>query len=707
MCDDLLTTKPYSLGKRMRGTTLLVTLTIWTTLFAFPLTTNGQQQGADYPIAPVPPTSVQLDDGFWQGRIETNRKVTIPYDFQKCEETGRLANFAIAAGEKEGKHEGFWFNDSDVFKVIEGAAASLALHPDPVLEKYLDELIEKIAAAQHDDGYLYTIRTIHGEEPFRLQRYTGETRWSYLEHSHELYNMGHLYEAAVAYYEATGKRTLLDVALKNAALIDQIFGEEEGQKIDVPGHQEIEIGLVKLYRTTGEQRYLDLAQFFLDHRGVPEGRKENRIYGEYWQDHQPVTAQSEAVGHAVRAAYMYSGMADVAALTGQKDYVEAIDRLWDNVVGKKMYLTGGIGARHHDEAFGENYELPNASAYNETCAAIANAMWNQRMFLLHGESKYIDVLERVLYNGFLAGISLEGNTFFYPNPLSSNAEYRFNKGTAGRQGWFACSCCPVNIVRFLPAVAGMIYAQKEDNLYVNLFIPGKATIALPEGTVDITQQTLYPRDAKIELALAPEKPMPFTLRLRIPGWAQGECVPGNLYYYLVSEQSQHDPTRGIKLRLNGQAVPLDLEAGYATIERTWKKGDRVELEIPMPIRRVVADQKVVADRGRVAIERGPLVYCLEDVDNAQAVDRAILPDDSMLQARFVADLLDGLVVLAGEGAFATQDKAGKWSQEKAVLRLIPYYAWNHRGKGKMEVWIPRSLSTLKKSVSSQKKQPDQ
>lgn len=684
----------------MRRYTLCLALSLWIVPVALALAETRQQQGADYPITPIPPTSVQLDDGFWKKRIETNRKVTIPYDFQKCEETGRLANFAVAAGEKKGKHEGFWFNDSDVFKVIEGAAASLALHPDPVLEKYLDELIAKIAAAQHEDGYLYTIRTIHGEEPFRLQRYTGKTRWSYLEHSHELYNMGHLYEAAVAYYEATGKRTLLEVALKNADLIDQVFGEEDGQRIDVPGHQEIEIGLVKLYRTTGEQRYLELAQFFLDHRGVPDGRKENRIYGEYWQDHQPVTKQTEAVGHAVRAAYMYSGMADVAALTGQKDYIEAIDRLWQNVVGKKMYLTGGIGARHHDEAFGGNYELPNASAYNETCAAIANAMWNERMFLLHGESKYIDVLERVLYNGFLAGISLEGNTFFYPNPLSSNAEYRFNKGAVGRQGWFDCSCCPVNIVRFLPAVAGMVYAQKEDRLYVNLFIPGKATIALPEGTVEITQQTLYPRDAKVKLTLAPNKPMPFTLQVRIPGWARGECVPGGLYRYLDAQQ---DPIEGITLRVNGQALPLDLKAGYATIHRTWKKGDRVELEIPTPIRRVLADEKVVADRGRVAIERGPLVYCLEDADNAQAVDRAILPDDSTLDARFDSDLLDGLVVLEGEGAFATQNDAGKWSQQKATLRLIPYYAWNHRGQGKMEVWIPRSGTPIEKAATPEKK----
>ncbi|MEE2781198.1 MAG: glycoside hydrolase family 127 protein [Planctomycetota bacterium] len=687
----------------MPGRSCCSLFVIWIAIVAAPRTGVGQQKEGDYPITPVPPTSVQVDHGLWKERIETNRKVTIPYDFQMCEETGRIANFAIAAGQIDGKHQGFWFNDSDVFKVIEGAAASLALHPDPVLEKYLDELIAKIAAAQHEDGYLYTIRTIHGEDPVRLQRYTGKTRWSYLEHSHELYNMGHLYEAAVAYYEATGKRTLLDVALKNADLIDQVFGEKEGQKIDVPGHQEIEIGLVKLYRTTGEKRYLDLAQFFLDHRGVPDGRKENRIYGEYWQDHQPVTEQTEAVGHAVRAAYMYSGMADVAALTGQKDYIDAIDSLWQNVVGKKMYLTGGIGARHHDEAFGENYELPNGSAYNETCAAIANAMWNERMFLLHGESKYIDVLERVLYNGFLAGISMEGNTFFYPNPLSSNAEYRFNKGAVGRQGWFDCSCCPVNIVRFLPAIAGMVYAHKEDNLYVNLFIPGKATISLPDGNVEIAQRTLYPRDALVDLTVTPDAPLTFTLRIRIPGWARGECVPGGLYRYLDSEQSQNDPMQDIRLRINDEDVPLKLEAGYATLRRTWKKGDYVQLKIPTPIRRVVADEKVVADRGRVAVERGPLVYCLEEADNKQPVDRLMLPDGVELKTTLESDLLGGLVVIEAEGAVATEED-GAWKQQKATLRLIPYYAWNHRGNGKMEVWIPRRIETIEAANKPKEKE---
>jgi DUF1680 family protein len=661
-----------------------------------PLSAGGEELASDYPITPILPSEIEIADGFWRGRLETNRKITIPYDFRKCEETGRIANFAIAAGLVDGKHEGFWFNDSDVFKVIEGAAYSLALHPDPELEKYLDQLIVKIAAAQEDDGYLYTIRTIHGDQLFRLQRYTGKTRWSHLEHSHELYNVGHLYEAAVAYYQATGKRTLLDVAIKNANLIHRLFGEGAGQKIDVPGHQEIEIGLVKLYRTTGDVRFLQLAKFFLDHRGVPEGRKENRVYGEYWQDHQPVIEQTEAVGHAVRAAYMYSGMADVAALTGETAYIEAINRLWENVVGKKMYLTGGIGARHHEEAFGENYELPNGSAYNETCAAIGNAMWNHRMFLLHGDSKYIDVLERVLYNGFLAGISLDGDEFFYPNPLSSDMKYPFNKGSIARKGWFDCSCCPVNIVRFLPAIAGYIYAKRGSDLYVNLFVPGEGTLELNGQKVRLEQQTRYPWDGDLRIAVDPEMPLTFTLKIRIPGWALGQCVPSDLYRY-------EDPTaERVILKVNGQAVPLSLEKGYASVMRNWQTGDLVQLELPMRVRRVLANERIAADRGRVAIERGPLVYCLEDVDNEGRLEEVILPDDAALAARFDSDLLGGMVLLDGTGRFARRSADGAWGTEAMPLLFVPYYAWNHRGAGKMVVWLPRDLATL--HAASQPKQ---
>ncbi|MEK6250264.1 MAG: glycoside hydrolase family 127 protein, partial [Planctomycetales bacterium] len=640
----------------------------------------------DYPISPVSFTEVQLGDGFWLGRIETNRQVTIPYDFQKCEETGRIANFEVAAGKSEGKHQGFWFNDSDVFKVVEGTAYSLALHPDEKLEKYLDDLIGKFAAAQQPDGYLYTIRTIHGEEPFRLQRYTGKKRWSYLEHSHELYNVGHLYEAAVAHHAATGKRSLLDVALKSADLVDTIFGPEEGKKIDVPGHQEIELGLVKLYRATGDSRYLKLAKFFLDHRGVPDGRKDNRVYGKYWQDHLPVTQQTEAVGHAVRAAYMYSAMADVAALTGETSYISAIDRLWDNVVGKKMYLTGGIGSRHHEEAFGENYELPNDTAYNETCAAIGNAIWNHRMFLLHGDGKYIDVLERVIYNGFLAGVSLRGNEFFYPNPLSCNAKYPFNKGNTSRSPWFDCSCCPVNIVRFLPSIAGYVYANSDSAVYVNLFVPGHGTVEHQGQSIKLTQQTNYPWDGLVTINVDPEQSSEFELRVRIPGWAVDQPVPSDLYRYL------NESKEPIALKVNGEEVQQRIEKGFAVIKRTWDKGDVVQLSLPMPVRRVVCNDQVQANRGRVALERGPIVYCLEGLDNRYPVDRLLLPDDAHLKVEKAAEMFGGVEVLRGQGLYAEQDSA---DLKEAPLVAIPYYAWSHRGPSEMVVWLPRDEKTVR------------
>lgn len=676
-----------------------VAASIFAFLFSFINTVSlssvsAAQPEKDYPISPVPFTQVQLGDGFWLGRIETNRKVTIPYDFEKCEETGRIANFEIAAGASEGKHRGFWFNDSDVFKVVEGAAYSLALHPDKNLEQYLDDLIGKFAAAQQPDGYLYTIRTIHGEEPFRLQRYTGKTRWSYLEQSHELYNVGHLYEAAVAHHAATGKRSLLDVALKSADLVDKTFGPEEGKKIDVPGHQEIELGLVKLYRATGDDRYLKLAKFFLDRRGVPDGRKENRVYGAYWQDHQPVTQQTEAVGHAVRAAYMYSAMADVAALTGETSYITAIDRLWDNVVGKKMYLTGGIGSRHDDEAFGDNYELPNDTAYNETCAAIGNAIWNHRMFLLHGDGKYIDVLERVIYNGFLAGVSLRGNEFFYPNPLSCNAKYRFNKGNTSRSPWFDCSCCPVNIVRFIPSIAGFIYANKDSAVYVNLFVPGQGTVEHQGQKIKLTQKTNYPWDGQVTIDVEPERSSEFELRIRIPGWAVDQPVPSDLYRYLT------ESSEPFTLKVNGKEVEQRVEKGYATIKRTWNKGDVVQLDLPMPVRRVVCNDQVEENRGMIALERGPLVYCLESLDNRSPLSQMILPDNAKLDVKKQPEMFGGVEVLQGK---ALRAEPGSEELKETPLIAIPYFAWSHRGPAEMRVWLPRDKKSLEKPEKSPEK----
>jgi len=421
--------------------------------------TCSKNHQKDYPIKPVAFNEVEITDSFWLPRLETNRKVTIPFAFKKCEETGRIDNFAKAAGLMEGDFEGKRYNDSDVFKIMEGAAYSLSLKRDTELEKYMDDLIDKVAESQEKDGYLYTNRTINPENPAPG---AGEKRWSNLGSSHELYNVGHMYEAAVAYYQATGKRAFLNVALKNADLITELFGPA-GIK-EFPGHQEIEIGLVKLFRVTGKKKYLDLAKFFLDVRGKKEYKKmfdENSdfsIYNQDWylQAHKPVIEQSEAIGHAVRATYMYSGMADVAAMTRDTAYIKAIDRIWDDVVSKKLYLTGGIGSRHEGEAFGDAYELPNKTAYNETCAAIGNVFWNFRLFLLHGEAKYLDVLERTLYNGLLSGISLSGDLFFYPNPLEADGKFKFNQGALSRKPWFDCACCPGNLVRFLPSLPGYI-----------------------------------------------------------------------------------------------------------------------------------------------------------------------------------------------------------------------------------------------------------
>ncbi len=663
----------------MKNTPKLLFLMI-VVLSAAPVSCAGGRSN-QYPLRPVPFTDVTIDDAFWLPRLETNRLVTIPFDFRKCEETGRIDNFAKAGGLMDGEFVGIFFNDSDVFKVIEGASYSLSLHPDEKLEKYLDGLIAKIAAAQEDDGYLYTVRTI---DPERVPPASGPVRWSNVRVGHELYNVGHLYEAATAHYRATGKRTLLDTALKNADLIASVFGPDG--KRDVPGHEEIEIGLCKLYLATGERKYLDLAKFFLDERGRPRGRE---LYGAYCQDHEPVVEQSEAVGHAVRAGYLYSGMADAAALTGDKSYTDAIDRIWENVVSRKLYLTGGIGARHSGEAFGNDFELPNLSAYNETCAAIANAMWNHRLFLLHGDGKYIDVLERVIYNGFLSGVSLSGDSFFYPNPLESD-------GSHERSPWFGCSCCPANVVRFLPSLPGYAYAAKDDTVFVNLYIGGGASVALDNGTIRLEQKTRYPWDGKIRIIVTPGRERSFALNLRIPGWARGRPVPSDLYRY------EKAPAAEPSLRVNGRPLPLVMEKGFTRIRRTWKNGDTIDLVLPMPIRRVLCSEKVEANQGRVALERGPIVYCAEWADNHGLVHNISLPEEAPLKAEHCPDLLGGVTVITGtipavfegaDGPAATRD--GKTIVKTQPFTAIPYYAWAHRGPGEMAVWLASRPSSAR------------
>ena len=645
------------------------TLSFLTALFLIPAVTHA---ASDYPFQPVPLKQVAILDGFWLPRFETNRLVTVWADFTKSEETGRISNFARAGKLEAGGFRGIPFDDSDVYKIVEGASYTLATHPDTKLDAYLDALIAKIAAAQEPDGYLYTARTLGF-----IDGMTGPVRWSNEGASHELYNIGHLYEAAVAHYTVTGKRALLDVACKSADLIDKVIGPGESQRIDVSGHEEIEIGLCKLYRATGEKRYLDLAKFLIDMRGRKDLRK--NVYGAYCQDHIPVIEQTEAVGHAVRAGYLYAGMADVAALTGDTSYIGAIDKLWENVVFKKLHLNGGIGARHDGEAFGDNYELPNESAYLETCAAIANALWNQRMFLLHGDAKYIDVLERIIYNGFLSGISISGDEFFYPNPLASHGGY-------ARSKWFGCSCCPVNVVRFIPQFGQFAYAQRDAAVYVNLFIASEAKLKTPAGDVTLTQKTAYPwaGDVRIEVAPAKDKTA-FQLKLRVPGWAIGKPVPSDLY-----AQANPGSLKDVTVAVNGKPMPLTLDQGYVTIERAWRKGDAVTLTFAMPVRRIQANPAVKDDIGRLAVERGPLVFCAESADNAGHALNLMIPADAAFTQDSVSILGHTMTALKAPAQSVLVDLRGKRTTQPCTATLIPYFAWCHRGAKEMQVWSPTS-----------------
>jgi len=645
----------------------------------------------DYPIRPVPFTQVKLTDSFWAPRLETNRTVSVPYALRMNEETGRVDNFRKAAGLMTGPHKGRRFNDSDVYKAMEAAAYTLRLHPDADLERTLDDLIGTIAKAQEPDGYLYSTRT---NDPAHPAPGAGPERWSNLRVSHELYNVGHMYEAAAAHFQATGKRTFLAIAEKNAALLLRTFGTGPGQRRGFPGHQEIEIGLAKLYRATGRRAYLDLAKFFLDERGHYFGGEKHApgdpfgVYDsdEYMQNHKPVIEQAEAVGHAVRAMYMYSGMADVAALGGYPEYVTAIDRLWLNVAGKKQYLTGGVGARGGSEAFGDAYELPNAEAYTETCAAIGNALWNYRLFLLHGESKYMDVFERVLFNGLLSGVSLGGDRFFYQNPLESSGGYE-------RSPWFEVACCPPNMTRFLPSLPGYVYATKDDTIFVNLYAAGEGTVELGGRPVTLTQETLYPWGGDVRLAVSTGRPGEFELALRIPGWARNEAMPTGLYRFLDTNPE------GPALKVNGEAVGLDIRDGYARIRRTWKNGDTAVLTLPMSVRRIEALEAVAADRGRVALQRGPIVFAAEGVDNGSRVFDLFLPDTAGLKAELRPDLLNGVVIVSGEARAVSKDPAGKTVESARPFVAIPYYAWANRGPGQMLVWLPRTAEAVRPAKS--------
>jgi DUF1680 family protein len=632
----------------------------------------SKQRKVDYPIQPVPFTSVKVTDDFWAPRIRKNSTVTIPIAFSYCESSGRVKNFEIAGKLDTGKFQTIYpFDDSDVYKIIEGASYSLQTNPDPKLEAYLDTLIYKIGKAQEPDGYLYTNRTIaemHGGKG--LHEWASKKRWeqdSVL--SHELYNLGHLYEAAVAHYQATGKKTLLNIAIKSADLVNKDFGWDR-EKI-YPGHQVIEMGLVKLYRVTGEKKYLDLAKFFLDVRG-PKGDSYN-------QANKKVVDQTEAVGHAVRATYMYSGMADIAAIENDKAYLNAITKIWEDIVYRKIYITGGIGSTGGNEGFAAPYVLPNMSAYCETCASIGDIFTNHRLFLLHGETKYIDILEKTLYNSMLSGVSLSADRFFYPNPLESNGQH-------ARSAWFGCACCPSNIARFVPAIPGYIYAVTDEDIYVNLFISNDASINVGRTKVQVSQKANFPWDGKVEIKVNPEKNANFSMMIRIPGWAVNEAIPGGLYKFDDNVNEKY------KISVNGEAKEWEIENGYAEIERRWKKGDRIEIDFPMPVRKVIADERIKDDAGKIAVQRGPVIYCAEWPDNYNGnVRNIVINKEAPLSAEFVPSLLGGTEVIKTSGFQTRRSLDGNIeSSTEGPVTLIPYALWNNRGPGQMMVWLPVS-----------------
>lgn len=657
--------------------TIGIILTLWVvSSFTPPLSISH----GDYPITPIGFQDVHLTDGFWKERVESVTQVTIPYAFNKCEETGRIDNFKKAGGLIPGHFKGrYGFDDSDVYKIMEGASYSLMTRPDPKMKAYLDSLIYYIHSAQEADGYLYTAWSLkandYPDNKMYCCTYDAKGRFYGEQSSHELYDAGHMYEAAVAHYFATGEKSFLDIATRNADLIYDLAVNHNYSFYS--GHQEIETGLIKLYRATGNDHYLQLAKLLLDRRGHADESKGMKGYGSYAQDHLPVTEQTEAVGHSVRAGYMYAAMADIAAITGDQAYLKAIDKLWENIVYKKLYITGGLGAVAGIEGFDKEYILPN-NAYAETCAAIANVYWNHRMFLLHGDSKYIDILERSLYNSVLPGLSIEGDKFLYPNPLVFDGIGKFNQGANCRSSWFDCSCCPSNLARIIPSIAGYVYAVKANEVYVNLFMNNASTLKVNDQSLSFRQVTQYPWNGDIKLYIDQAGPAATTFKIRIPGYSRNEVVPGDLYSIV------HATSAMATIKVNDRLVPLNMDHGYAVVSGNWKQGDIISVSIPFTPILIKSNPKVTADADKLALQYGPLIYCAEGVDNGGHALSLQLNPSQQWSVRYDAALLNGVNVL--ETIIPKKKKEPK-------LTFVPYFAWGHRGVGEMNVWINQAVAS--------------
>ncbi len=675
-----------------------IVLLLFFTIIAFSCSETPEEPLYDGPVTEVPFTAVKITDQFWARRIRINKENTIPHTLGKCEASGRVKNFQIAGGLMEGDRyvTDFPFDDTDIYKIIEGASYSLQSDYDPELVSYMDSLLVFMEAAQEEDGYLYPAGTIAEKFPEHRHDWLGDERWEKEEDlSHELYNLGHLIEGSIAHFQATGDSVMLKIAMRFADLAARDFGWGKIEK--APGHQVTEMALTKLYKQTGKRQYLDLAKFFLDVKGQSDiVKKSKRGQGPaYSQAHALVVNQDEAVGHAVRATYMYSGMADIASLMNDEAYRTATDNIWESAVHQKTYVTGGIGATGHGEAFGDAYDLPNMSAYSETCASIGNVYWNYRMFLLHEDAKYYDVLERTMYNSLLAGIGLDGKSFFYPNPLKSVGQHK-------RSPWFNCACCPSNVTRFIPSVPKYVYAKRGNQaIYVNLFLSNDATIQLGNTKVNIVQDSEMPFGGKTQFTISPESKKTFDLLIRVPGWATGDPIPGDLYEFVSPEVAP------LEVTLNGRAIAYEQDKGYIKIARKWSQGDEVTVDFPMETKTIKAHEKVAADQGRVAVQRGPLVYCAEWVDNPEGVHNLLIDADATFEATYQDDLLQGIMTLTTEAKAYAYGDAGELESQSVTATLIPYYSWVNRGAGDMTVWLATETEAVTPvrppSIASQSK----